>query len=488
MAKKNTVTSMLELWKHEQYAVEMAKRKKHLALFFDAGTGKTATMIRILRDEYNTSKRIHNTLIFAPLSVVNQWKTEFLRFSKVADGRIYALTGSGRSKTDILTEVNRMSLGNIVITNYEAVQNKKVYEQLLRFNPQILVADESQRLKDSKGVRFKLIFPIAAEAKRRFILTGTPITNSLMDIFGQFKIMDYNIFGANYFYFQTKYFHDKNAGMPKHCHFPDWQPRPEAAGLIANALSQHAVQARKEECIDLPPLHRIPVHVELGADQRKAYDMMKKEYVAEVSGKVITAEFAMTKTLRMQQILAGFIPYEGEEKQETQWCKEIPRLKALEDLLEAIGGQKTIVWTNFKPTYKRIGDLCSSLDLLPEFITGDQSASEKQQALDNFCRGTSNVLIANPAAGGAGINITEAKYAIYYTRNYSLEQFLQSEARNYRAGSTMHSSVTHYHLVATGTLDEVIADALLAKQSVADAVLRWTNGDRSHMFAGKEKL
>jgi SNF2 family DNA or RNA helicase len=146
---------------------------------------------------------------------------------------------------------------------------------------------------------------------------------------------------------------------------------------------------------------------------------------------------------------------------------------ALSEILGQLRGQKTIVWSMFRATYSRIASTALKLGRSVAFLTGEQTAKEKEQAIEDFCRGSVDTLVANPAAGGVGVNLTEAKYSVYYTLGYSLEQYIQSEARNFRAGSMMHDKVTHYHMVTPGTLDEAIHDALMKKKSVAETVEQW---------------
>lgn len=458
-----------DLWKHQQHGVLTARGNPNLALFFEVGTGKTGTMIYILREDFTQHQRVRNTLIFAPLSVCPQWAKEFERFSKIRQQDILVLTGSGKKRAQALS--NRKS-PCIVVTNYEAVGIPHFYEALLAWSPEIVVCDEAHRLKDSSSKRAKAIYPLCHAASRRFLLTGTPILNDMSDIYGQFKALDPGIFRSSFFAFRNQFFYDKNAGAPSHVTWPDWVPRPGAAEQLGAVIGRHSVQAKKSECLDLPPLLRVPVQVPLSPAQAKAYESMKKFFIAEMGDKVTVAEFAMTKTLRMQQILAGYL--QPEDSEEPSLIKENPRLDALEELLETIGpSEKVIVWTVFKATYRMIEEVCKKLGRQYHFLTGEQSATAKQESIEAFCRGSGQVLIANPRAGGAGINLTESRYSIYYTRGYSLEDYLQSEARNYRGGSDIHTKITHYHIVAQGTLDEVIVDALLKKQNVAEKVLEW---------------
>ena len=139
----------IKLWAHQQRAVELARTRDNLALLFGTGTGKTGTMIQILREEYKKTGEIIPTLIFAPVSVCPQWKKEFSRFSKIPEDRILVLQGSGSKRKDALLKMMMMGKPCIVVTNYEAVQIQPFYEALLKWSPKILVCDEAHRLKDS---------------------------------------------------------------------------------------------------------------------------------------------------------------------------------------------------------------------------------------------------------------------------------------------------------------------------------------------------
>jgi SNF2 family DNA or RNA helicase len=463
---------LIELMRHQKEAVERARSLKRMALFFEAGTGKTATAVTILREDFNRAKKIARTLILSPLTVCPQWKEEFLRFSKIPGSEILILTQSGLKRTEALKRARGLGHTPVVITNYESVQIKSFYEELLNWSPESVILDECHRIKDSTSKRAKLIYPLIHGAERRLILTGTPILNSLLDIFGQYKALDPLIFGGGFWSFRSKYFYDRNSG--KKFSFPDWIPHPHAAEEIGQVLKRTSMRAKRSECLDLPPLSYIAVPCELSAPQKKAYEEMKKDFMTEVGGMVASSEFEMVKTLRMQQILTGFVQLD--DTKEPAWFSEQPRIQVLLDLLNSIGKEQVIIWTTFKPSYQKIGEALAKEKYTYAYVTGEQSTKEKNDHIAAFKRGEYQILIANPAAASEGINLQEAKYAIYFARGYNLLHYLQSLARNYRQGSNdLHDKVVHYHIVAKDTLDEVIARALRQKENIGGAVLKWAS-------------
>lgn len=466
---------MIALRAHQQEAVEKARSQDHLALFFEAGTGKTATMWRILAEDFNKNGGVRNTLIFAPLAVCAQWPREMAKFTKIPDQVCVPLTDTGKKRTEQLNKIIASGRPAIIVTNYESVQIKDFYAALLKFSPEIVVLDESHRIKDSQAKRSKAVYPLCQAADRRFLLTGTPTPNGLLDIFGQYKALDPGIFGPGFWTFRNRFFYDRNAG--RQFSYPDWVPQPSAAKEIGEKLRATSLQATREECLDLPPLTLVPVPVELSKTQAKAYEEMKRDFVTEVKGQVMSSEFEMVKTLRMQQILAGFVqPDSVDGKQpDPLWVEECPRLEALMENVEAIGNQKQIIWTVFRPTYHKIAKELDKRGIKYTFLTGMQTTdAQKQENKKLFVEGDAQILIANPAAAGEGIDgLQIAKYAHFYMRGWSLLHYMQALARNYRGGSEKHDKVVHYHYFVKGTIDEVLAHALIYKENVQEKVLEW---------------
>ena len=458
------------LWEHQKKFIARCDRQPHVACFFEPGLGKTRAMIEVLRREYARNGKVGRTLVICPVSTTKQWKGAFAAYSKIPAHEIEVLTQPGKKRADKLRE----GLFSIAITNFEGMRIPAFYDALLKWCPEFLIIDESHRIKDSRAVTSKKIYPLAIGSRRRFLLSGTPILKSMLDIFGQFKALDPRIFGGSKVVFQRQYFYDKNASMPPHLHWPDWVPKPGAAAELKKIIANNSVEAQKHDCLDLPPRIDIEVPVEMSRQQASLYNSMVDEFVAQLKGVECTAEFAMTQSLRLQQIIAGYVAPKSTEP--AAWCDNLPRMEALRELLESLGKAQVIIWTNFAPTYPKIGKLCEDLKLSYTLLTGQQSTKEKETSIEQFKRGEAQVLISNPAAGGVGVDgLQVAPYAIYYLRSYNLEHFLQSRDRNYRGGSEMHSSIIHYHLMTENTLDRVIFDALMAKKKIGDVLLGWAS-------------
>lgn len=461
----------MKLWGHQIEAITRAKACRDFGFFMEPGCGKTRTTIEMLRHHYNTNKRIMRTLVFAPPVVVPQWKEEFKTYSQIPQDQVHLLMGPGKKRAERVKELGQA--GGILVTNYEALLMKDLFPLLVGWEPEILICDESQKLKNHQAKRTKAIIRLADLARHNYLLSGTPVLNTQLDLFSQFRVLDRGeTFGRNYYAYRLTYFWDKNAGMPKQNYFPNWVPKPNATDDLKEKIQSKTIMVRKKDCLDLPPLIRQKIEVELGPQQQKVYDQMKKDFVAYINDEACVAHLAITKALRLTQIVSGFVRTDKEK--EISFDKN-PRLKALDDLIQThVDAHKLIVWAVYKQNYKDIEWLCKKLSVEYATLTGE--TKDRQEEIDRFreqekCR----VLIANPGAGGVGINLVESDLSIYYSRTFSLEHDIQSEARNYRGGSERHAKITRIDLVAPRTIDEVILEALQKKQDLANDIMSIKN-------------
>ena len=469
-----------DLWQHQKDAIKRAQEFDYFALFFDPGTGKTATTVNILRDKFNKHKRVLPTLILAPPVVLTNWKNEIQMWSKVKKEKIHVLSGSGKERVQI---INELTPDNILITNYEALNMPLVFEALKKFLKQdtsCLVLDESHKIKDSTAKRTKRAIELSDITTYRYLLTGTPILNNLMDIYSQFRVLDRGErFGSNFFTFRARYFEDKNKFMPRERHFPNWQPIRGADQRIKELIMPVSMHVEKSQCLDLPPLVRKVISVPLSPEQKRLYDEMKRDLVASITLDGVgerhsIAELAVTKALRLQQIVSGHLRIQDEETNEasTILIKDNPRKEALRELLENLApNHKVLIWAVFHANYDDIRAVCEGLQIGYVEINGlvkDKDAQAHKFRTDDKVR----VLIGHPGSGGIGLNLVEASYMIYYSRSFSLEYDIQSEARNYRGGSEKHESITRIDLVTHASIDELVFKALASKQAISHSVLK----------------
>jgi len=433
----------------------------------EQGTGKTASAINVISTLFDRERTISSCLIVCPLAVVGNWKREFDMHSSISQDRIILLKGHWRKRVKSLT----FKRGLIFITNYEGLLMEELHRGFMSLRPEIIVFDESHRLKTHNTKRTLQATKIADLAKYKLLLSGTPVLNSAMDLFSQYRIMDGGkSFGKNYWGFRSTYFYDGNRGMPKQSYFPDWKIKKGSFQEINKVVNATSFRVLKKDCLDLPPLVRQRLEVELTLEQRKHYKEMKNHFITYLGSKACVAQLALTKILRLMQIVTGFMKLEDGSIQPIKNNRTV----TLKELLETLTPKhKVIVWACFKYNYKQIAAVCKGLGLGHVQAHGGTSAKDKEEAIDRFTNDPqTRVFIGNQGAMGIGINLTVASYSVYYSRNYSLEHDLQSEARNHRGGSEIHEKITRIDLVCPGTVDDLILKALANKEKMGEQLLQ----------------
>lgn len=455
-----------ELWEHQKKALKLSEGKNNFGLLFDVGTGKSATLINILRKKFMEKKRVMKTLIVSPPITLTNWKREWELNSKIGD-RVTILSGSEKDRLKLMEKPTE-----IIVTNYESLLMKTLYERLLHHGFEVVVLDESHKIKQMSAKRTKAAIKLGDFTAYKYILTGSPVLNTPMDIFSQYRFLDGGeTFGKNFFAFRATYFYDANAAMPRDRYFPNWKIRPNSLEEINQKIYTKAMRVTKAECLDLPKLVKIQIEVELSSEQRRVYEEMKRDFIACLKGEVIVTTLAITKALKLQQIVSGFINVDSEQ---TLKFDENPRQKALSELLETICvSNKVLVWCSFIENYKQVAKVCEALKLSYVEVHGQIPAKAKQEAVDKFTSDKEcKVFIGHPGSAGIGINLVEAAYSIWYSRSFSLEHEIQAEARNYRAGSEIHDKITRFDIVAKNTIDEHIMKALANKQEISEKLLQ----------------
>lgn len=456
-----------QLWQHQKEAIDRFAERNSLGLFFEQGTGKTRTAIECYISKCRAHKKILRALIICPVSVVENWRREIVRYApKVIADQVVVMDGSEVHRCRTAKE----GLHRILVTGFSSCIMKKLWAALLKANIEFLIVDESHLIKGGDTKRTKAIIALSDCVHYKMVLTGTPILNSVMDIWAQFRVLDSRIFDPNWYVFRAQYLTDLNSGMPKHLHFPKWVPIKDKMEELAGIIKKHSIRVRKKDALDLPDLVRQEVFVELSTEQKRCYLEMEEAFVTSIGDGVCSADLALTKLLRCQQILCGILKLDDGTIRRIETSK----LSALEDLLETICvDHKVIVWSNFIHTYDDIQKVCKKLGLQSKLICGNQNMKERQKNVDEF--NTNNdvrVIIANQSAGGVGINLTAASYSIYYSKTFNLGEDLQSEARNHRGGSEIHEKITRIDIIAKGTVDEDINEALKAKANLGELLLQ----------------
>jgi SNF2 family DNA or RNA helicase len=455
----------LPLWAHQREALKIAGNK--FALFFDPGCGKSRTAIELYKKavrEYNGNAL--KTIIFAPLNVCRNWQNEIRQY--LGDKyEIFLVAGQTKNKKiETLEKFIGAHQGHrFLICNIEALRGTEYVARLKCCGAPFVIVDESHLVKSPTSLQTLGLFSVlsALDVKYLYLLTGTPAPQGEIDLWTTLRLMGKT--RDAFFVWRKKNFMDLNAGRKGRAgYFPLYKISNSKREEVRDVLKSCSITANKNECLDLPELIRTNLYAELSPEQRKHYLEMKAQlFTKDDDGNELTAQNVLGRTLRLQQIIAGFL---GEYP-----IAKNPRLEVLKDAIAQTNGAQFLIWTIFRSTYGQISDLLESLKISFGRLTGDESAEERFDSMEAFQSGKLRALIAHPKAGGVGVNLTKASFSIHYTRSFSLTDDLQAEARNYRGGSEMHNRITRFDIIAPDTIDEDIAESLRLKKTIQDFLL-----------------
>lgn len=467
------------------------------ALHMEQGTGKTKVAIDTAAYHYQRGT-IAGVVIVAPNGVQTGWIKDQIP-DHLPDNipRICAEWNRNRPKKIEVLFKPGIELRFLAI-NYEALATKAGQDLVNRFLSAyrcLLVCDESHRIKNHKAQASKFLHQIKGKAILRRTLTGTPAAESPLDLYSQFYFLNPSILGfgsftafkAHYAVLEPptsnlvrgimrklvqKYGEAKAAKMAPQlvARDKDGFPRYRNVDQLTTTIHPHSFRCLRTECVDLPGKVYEKRYVELNRVQRATYESLRDNFLAEIEGGLVTAPLAMTRLVRMQQVVGGFLP--DEEGRLHPLGDSNPKLQALLDIAEDFPG-KLIIWARFTAELDLISDALEeahgphSVARYWGDIDKDHRAENKRRFIeDASCR----FWVAQPRAGGTGVDGLQhaAHTVVYFSNEFSLTSRLQSEDRADRIGQD--KTVVIIDLEAEDTLDQKVITALRAKKNVADQI------------------
>jgi SNF2 family DNA or RNA helicase len=421
-------------------------------LFLEMGLGKTKVVIDVIA-YHKLMGNIHGPILYiCPNSVVTNTFREFELHSPV-QFKLCCLEGNKAKRRFLLSKDF-----DVYIVNYEAIHS--LYDELIDKKFECIICDESTRIKNPQAQCSKTIHKLGQMAKYRFILTGTPITQSVIDIYSQYKFIESTIFGHSFYAFKNKY---AVMGGYMNKEIVGYRGLDELKAL----LYQTAIRFTKEECLDLPPKIYEVKEFSLNKTEQDLYKKIKESIFIELMGQKISAALVITKLLKLLEITSGFIKT---DEGKNIGIKDCTKLKLLKETIEDILPSKVIIWCNFTANIHMIEKLFTEMGVGYAKLSGEISTKDRQVEIDKFQQDPEcKVFIGQIKSGGMGLNLTAASYAIYYTNTYSLADRLQSEDRCHRIGQV--NKVTYIDLVAKSTIEQSIIKILKGKLDLATLII-----------------
>lgn len=431
---------------------------------FEMGTGKTLTSIATMGAAYQMGA-IESVLVVAPTSVCPVWPKDLAEYADFRY-RVGVLLGDKDKRLRELEAVRSYPLKGlkIAVINYESTWRDGIFDALMDWKPDMIIADESQRIKTHNAQQSKAMHQLGDVAKYKLILSGTPVQNNAIDIYSQYRFLDPTVFGTNYFAFRGRYAIMGGFNQRQIIGYRDLDT------LIKKEFSI-AYRVTKEEALDLPEQTFITRNIPLQGKAKKLYDTIKRDSFAELeSGGKITAPTVLTKLLRLQQFTGGFI--QPDEGVKPEWVFD-GKLLALEDILDdyVIGeGKKLVVFCRFRPEIDMIQKLFEKKKIRYASIYGDIKLEDRGNIVKDFqTKPEIKVFLAQIDTAGLGITLTAADTCVYYSKNFNYAAYSQSLARIHRIGQK--NTCTYIDLSVEGTIDELISKALSRKEDLAKTIV-----------------
>jgi len=358
----------------------------------------------------------------------------------------------------------------IMIMNVEAFSSKRGvdFARLFLIGKSMMIVDESTTIKNPKAKRTKAILALRDETKYRRILTGSPVTQSPLDLWAQMDFLDpYILEQSSYYAFRTRYAVIVTANAAGGTHTYQKILKFQNLKELGELVSPHSYRILKKDCLDLPEKIYTKRYVELTDEQKKAYAEMKENALATLNGSSATAFNVLTQLIRLHQITCGHMATDN---------RDIIDIKSnrLDELMQILGENsgKVIIWANYIYDINQIKKAIEKEFGEKSYCTyyGATLGKDRQKCINDFQDPDSSVrfFIGNTQTGGFGITLTQASTVIYYSNNYDLEKRIQSEDRAHRIGQM--NKVLYIDLVAKGTVDVKIIRSLRNKVNIAKEI------------------
>lgn len=431
---------------------------------FEMGCGKTLTTIAVAGALYNLGK-IDRVLVVAPTSVCSVWPHDLNQFATFPwEARV--LLGDKKKRLKALNELENWPFKalRIAVINYESTHREGIFEALAAYKPDLIVCDESQRIKNPSAAQSKALHKLGDAAPFRMILSGTPVQNNAVDLYSQYRFLDPAVYGANFYAFKNRYCIMGGYGQHQIVGYRNMDELVEKEHSVAYRVT-------KEECLDLPQQTFINRYVQFTDAEQAIYEQLRKSSFLELeTGENVTATTILTMYLRLMQLTGGFLTADESTRPKQVNTAKLDALADIVDDYVVDAGKKLVIFARFRAEIAAIENLLRLRKIQYGSIYGDVPMEERGKIVEDFqINPDTKVFVAQIQTAGLGITLHAASTAVFYSYDYNYANYAQALARIHRIGQRL--PVTYIHLVVDGSIDEKILAALENKEDMAKTVV-----------------
>ena len=445
-----------QLHSYQERGVSHILDNPYCALFLDMGLGKTVTTLTAIKELLDNCI-IGNALVIAPKKVTQvTWSDEIRNWAHLQGVTISVIDGNVKQRRDAMrrkADIYAVSRDNIVWLVTEMGGVKLPYD--------MVVIDELSSFKNHQSKRFRALRKVRKFIPRVVGLTGTPSPNGLIDLFAQMYLIDEGErLGKTITGYRDRFFRpDKRNGDIVYTYALK-KPADETEKAISDLISDITISMTAEDYLKMPDKIMLYDYVDMSDRCLKDYENFVMEQVLELinSDEPITAASAAALSNKLQQYANGAI-YDADRN-----VREIheEKLEKLKELVEAANGSPVLV------AYQDQHDLHRIMKALKEY---NPVKLEKPEQIAEWNAGKIEVLVTHPASAGHGLNLQKGgNILVWFGNTWSLELYMQFNARLYRQGQS--KPVYIHHIVTRGTIDEKIIKALSDKKETQDGLMQ----------------
>lgn len=416
--------------------------------------GKTIQILSVILDYVKNTEKTKASLVVCPSSLSLNWQNEADKFAN----NLKTLVIKG-TLTDRKRQIKEIDKYDLVITSYDLLKRDIELYEKLDYNFRFVIADEAQYLKNSNTQNAKSIKKIKADT--RYALTGTPIENSLAELW---SIFDFIMPGYLFSYRKFKNTYE----------MPIIKGEDENAMQKLKMLIEPFVlrRTKKEVLKELPDKTVTVLNNEMCEEQRNLYINYLAEAKQEVAEKVKLNGYEKSKMqilaalTRLRQICCHpslFINGYNEGSSKLEQCMEI--------IKEAVkSGHKILLFSGYTSMFEIIEKELNNEQIKYLKLTGSTKVDERIKMVDEFNQNSEiQVFLISLKAGGTGLNLTGADMVIHYDPWWNLSTENQATDRAYRIGQK--NNVQVYKLITKNSIEEKIYELQEKKSKLADNML-----------------
>ena len=461
-----------EPYAHQLEALQLAWGKEGYAFFLEMGTGKS----KIIVDEIVNLielERINLAVIIAPNNVHVNWKGEFEKHGPVGYDKWAIQIYRSKHTKEKREKETRALLGTnkcfIFLINIEALSSASGADYLRRIlaarRKAYMVIDESHKIKNGSALRTKTCIDLGRMAYIRRIATGTEAEEGLENLYSQFRFLDPNIIGVRSFTSFRHMFCIENQNQKANGQIYSQIVGYQNQDILAKRIAPFTYQKRKKDCLDLPDKVYVTHSIEMEKEQERIYKQLEQELLYELkSGAIVDATMAITKMIRLQQILCGHVNSSNPKVSEI-----IPSNRAnfVAEIVEQ-ASSKCIVFCRFIQDVELVVSALAQNSIRAVGVSSRVDGADRVLEIERWRQEPeAKALVITTATGGTGLTLNEATTTIVYSNTWSGTDRKQAEDRNHRIGQS--SKVTYHDIIVPGAIDHRLLRVLMGKARSSDA-------------------